>query len=386
VNFLKTAQSLTTTKSSTLQKLSKEELIHTTIVGMTKKLGPNGQLPTVKQLCQSLSVSRSTLDRVLRSLEKERLIVCRHGSGIFVSPHSNQRRIGLVFGGDIHDTVRYSQFWWLLHRAILDEADRHQNELRTYYSCPSSSGELTDPADFGLGDDLEGRRISGLIMAAVENLDQISWLKKWRVPLISLGEYPECDACVIPNRGSSLKMGLKALAEAGCKRVALVTNGVPVEDFEKERDRNTVPFKSICRELRLQYSPDLRWFENTLPAGLKWETHEEAGIHIIRHHLKKKSTGTPEGIFFTDDTSAHGGLIELLTRGIVPGKDIKIAVQTNKGASLLRPFHQQIFRVEIDPSKIASEMFRLVHVLINSGKTEERSIIVEPSLIKPSGK
>jgi DNA-binding GntR family transcriptional regulator len=47
----------------------------------------------VAELCESLSASNSTLDPILREMEKQGSIVREHGRGIFVSPaYTEQRR------------------------------------------------------------------------------------------------------------------------------------------------------------------------------------------------------------------------------------------------------------------------------------------------------
>ena len=70
-----------------MKDLSKEEVIHTTLLGLARRMGPGGQLPTVRKLCEMLAASRSTMDRVLRTLESERVVNCIQGNTLrFVPP------------------------------------------------------------------------------------------------------------------------------------------------------------------------------------------------------------------------------------------------------------------------------------------------------------
>jgi len=58
----------------------------------------------------------------------------------------------------------------------------------------------------------------------------------------------------------------------------------------------------------------------------------EAGF-LFRHLAISKESGLFSARPFQD--------------GVVPGRDVQVAVQTNKGVSLLRPFHENIFRIQI---------------------------------------
>jgi len=368
-----------------LDHISKEEIIHTTLVGMARKLGPNGKLPTVVELCKKLSVSRSTLDRVLRVLERERILICRHGSGIFVSPFSNQQRIGIIFSGDIYNPQSYSQFWSLLHHSAMQMVESRGDELRSYYSCPTEGDDFDpDASTFSLIDDLGSNRLSGLIVTGVVDPEKIQWLRKWRIPIVTLGRIDGGDAYVSVDSRMILHMGFQRLRENGCRRVAVVTSGVPEDDFVAETDPATVAFRELADETGVTYEPGLRWYYNVLAPATGWETHEDAGGKLMRQLWDRPGLVNPDGLLFTEDTSAHGGLIALLKMGVVPGRDVQVAVQTNKGVSLLRPFHENIFRIQIDPSRIIAEMLRLMDQVVKVGSSRPSKTLIHPEFLSPN--
>ena len=368
-----------------VDKVSKEDIVHTTLVGMSRRLGPNAKLPTVVELCKKLSVSRSTLDRVLRVLERERILICRHGSGIFVSPFSNQQRIGIIFSGDIYNPQTYSQFWSLLHHSAMQIVESRGDELRSYYDCPSE-GNGFDPGSstFSLIDDLESNQLSGLILTGVNDPEKIQWLRKWRIPIVTLGEIEGGDGQVSFDPRMILRMGFQGFRENGCQRIALVTSGVPDDKFAAETDHTTVAFRELAEETGVTYEPGLRWFYNLLAPFTGWDSHEDAGGKLMRQLWNRPGLANPDGLFFTDDTCAHGALITLLKMGVVPGRDVQVAVQTNKGVSLLRPFYENIFRIQIDPTQVISEMLRLMDQIVKVGSSRPPMVFVPSVFLSPN--
>jgi len=367
--------------NSAVEKLSKEEVIHTTLLGLARRLGPGAKLPTVRQLCSKLSTSRSTMDRVLRVLETERILNCIQGSGIYVSQHSNQRKIGFIFPGNIGDPLRFSQFWGLIHAAALHVAERNGDELRTYFGCPVGGNGDMEPSAFSLSDDIEARRLNGLLVAGIRG-DALAWLKSSGLPMVSLGSRKEvADASVDFDAIGCVGVGVQALRDAGCKRVAIVwfSGG---DQLEQENDDTTLAFQKACGEARIPYHRDFRWTPDVIAPGRGWQSIEDAGAEIIRSKWAAKGE-KPDGIFFADDTMAHGGLIALLEAGVKLGRDVKVASITHKGASLLRPFWSTLIRIELDPEETVEKMFSLLGKLLQSMKLADSAPNIAPTLVLP---
>jgi len=259
------------------------------------------------------------------------------------------------------------------------------DELRSYYSCPTEGdGFDPDASTFGLIDDLESNRLSGLIVTGVVDQEKIQWLRKWRIPIVTLGGIDGGDAQVSVDSRMVLRMGFQRLHENGCRRVAVVTPGVPEDDFVAETDPATVAFRELADETGVTYEPGLRWYYNVLAPATGWETHEDAGGKLMRQLWDRPGLANPDGLLFTEDTSAHGGLIALLKIGAVPGRDVQVAVQTNKGVSLLRPFHENIFRIQIDPTRIIAEMLRLMDQVVKVGSSRPSKTLIHPEFLSPN--
>ena len=87
---------------------AKQKLIREALLGMACRLGPNEQMPTVRELCSSFDISSATLNQALRSLESRGAITRQHGRGIYVSPAIHQKTIAVVI-------VSASDAWVVMH-------------------------------------------------------------------------------------------------------------------------------------------------------------------------------------------------------------------------------------------------------------------------------
>ncbi|CAM5738237.1 GntR family transcriptional regulator OS=Streptomyces microflavus OX=1919 GN=G3I39_26155 PE=4 SV=1 [Streptomyces microflavus] len=59
----------------------------------TRKIAPGEKLPSQKELTEHYGFARATIQRALRDLEDEGLVVSRKGSGVFIPrPGRNGRR------------------------------------------------------------------------------------------------------------------------------------------------------------------------------------------------------------------------------------------------------------------------------------------------------
>jgi DNA-binding LacI/PurR family transcriptional regulator len=362
-----------------VKDLSKEEVIHTTLLGLARRIGPGGQLPTVRKLCEMLATSRSTMDRVLRTLEAERIVNCIQGSGIYVSPHINQRKIGIIFPGNITDPLRFSQFWRLLHSSAMRLAAKNGDELKTYFGCPAHNEDDLEPSSYSLLDDISSRRLTGLITVGIGKRDQFEWLKSYGLPIVSFGHSDMSDASLCFNDFANIQIGLRAFRDAGCKKVALLYLGGS-SDSQDEKDPTSKAFEKACKTLGLIYSPELQWTPNLLS---QWETLEDASASIIRQKWNSPDD-KPDGIFFLDDTMAHGGIIAFLESGIKLGSEVQVAALTHTGASLLRPFSKYLYRVEIDPTEIIEKMFSMLGKLLQGMTLADKHLLIEAKLLPPS--
>jgi DNA-binding LacI/PurR family transcriptional regulator len=365
-----------------LKRISKEEILHKVLCGLARKQGPGSKLPTVRQLCKDLATSPSTVDRVLRRLESERVLNRIQGSGLYVSRYLNQRRIGAVFGWNLAEPRKSSQFWWLLNAATNRVAAQHGDELRSYYGCPTDPEQPSEPSTFLLVDDIKEQRLSGTLAFGVGDEKRVSWLKSAGAPVILFGNPPGlADAVVNPDTEQSVYLGLAGLRDAGCRNIAIVHF---VGGDTEERKNN--PMVSVIARARkkagLTPGQVTEWLPGDLLEDASWESLEEAGTRMVAKKWRTRGD-KPDGIFFLDDTMAHGGMIALLERGVKLGRDVRVTSTMATGGTLLRPFFHVLSRIEFDPGAIVEAMFDALGEIIEKGKPENPLVLITPRHVAP---
>ncbi len=91
---------------------------------------PGCRLPTLAELCEMHDVSRSTVDRVCRTLEQDGLIIRRQGSGTYVAPNRPKLTNGLLgFSGFGFQQKPRSSYWTRLQEGIEEVAAREDKAV-----------------------------------------------------------------------------------------------------------------------------------------------------------------------------------------------------------------------------------------------------------------
>ena len=368
-------------KNSSPVKISKEELIYDTLRGMCMRLGPNSQLPTVSQLCETIGASRSTLDRVLRRLEEDHILVCRHGSGIYVSPQLTRKTVGLVFGHNIYGQ-NHSPFWHMMLDAARQLAEKRQHELRVYFDCPSSTEE--SPRSYHISKDAGAGRLDGFL--ALCPATQREWMMQWNRPVVALTDKGPRTGTVIVDPALQIHLAVKALREAGCKRVAFVSVAPSPEDPQGVSDVRTQMFRREVQAQNLVLSEELVWLLPWWKPEYRGHTFEEFGFDAAKERFPAYRKGTrpqADGIIVSDDMMARGVIAWLHKAGWPVGDAVHLAAFTNAGSPALKFFHDEIFRVESDPLLIMEAMFDLLEGSMAGRNAGQDFVMVKPELIRP---
>jgi DNA-binding LacI/PurR family transcriptional regulator len=232
-----------------------------------------------------------------------------------------------------------------------------------------------------LSDSVLHGRLRGILYAGERNPNAISWFREHKLPVVSLS-YRECGTPRVRiNHAQLIRMGVKALAAKGCKRIGLwipVGNGIG-------RDENGVfpeleAFQQALKKADIEYSSDLVWREKEHSVDVKTdETNQQQGVKAARETFGKTKKNTPDGLVIGDDMMTLGALSLLNKSGVRVGSELHIATHANKGSDVLSS-HEELNLLEIDSAEIARQMFEMLETLLRGETLATELVEVKPKL------
>jgi DNA-binding LacI/PurR family transcriptional regulator len=357
---------------------TKTQALTSYLTDLAHQLGPETRMPTMQQLCDDLQVSVVTLNRALSELEAQNIITRKHGVGIFVSPRLQQKTIGLVYDRDILQPGT-SPFAAMLVEEARRRADAGHEEFSVFLAVPSRDGA---PVHHDLVEAIHAHRLHGIIFIGEQNPQAAAWLEKQNLPLVALAYTPLTRWRVKIEHAETARIGVRALAAQGCKRLALLMplgcgiGRAPGEKSFPELDA----FKAALKKAGLPFEAALVWQNEALRSDAACtESNQEQGWRAVADLFSNRDFA-PDGLVILDDMMARGALVGLGKLGLRPGEDIKIATHINKGSAALHGYEDDLTLIEIDPAQIVTALFALLEPLMEGQTPSENVVSILPSL------
>lgn len=363
-------------------RLTKFQALCARLNDLAQRLGPDAKLPTVLQLRDTMGVSISTLNNALNELEAQNIIYRRHGVGIYVSPRLNERSISLVCDPSFFRGANVSPFWdMLVERARARAAAKHE-AFGFHLAMPGSDPDV--PLQDGFINDIRGGRVHGVLSVGLAQ-QAADWIISQQVPMVAFAGYArftvELDAPHV------VRLGVKALAEQGCRRIGLwhpitLTRPLDIAADTAAMYRETLQ-QSLARQ-KLPYDPRLvRDNVHLLEArGQLFETHQEQGYRTAYEVFGRQDSPQADGIVITDDMMAHGALVALQNLGVRLGEDLRVATHANRGSDVLIGRADDITLIQVDPTEVVQAMFDTLETLMSGQVPPRQRILVRPKVRK----
>jgi len=349
---------------------------------MARELGPSARLPTMTELSKQLGVSMMTLNRALSELEAQGIIYRRQGSGTYVAPlkpGSNARSVGLVYDRDIFDSAQ-SPFCGLLVDEARRRAQSGDERFSLYLAIPSREGL---PVHDDLLLSIEKKDVDGLLLVCEARSPAVKWLSEQEVPVVALSYLPVVRHRVAIDWAALAREGVRELAARGCRDIGLwLPLGVGLGRRKGERSFPELDaFRLALQDAELPYLPGNVWRLDEMEAdthAMRDSTNQEQGFRAAFETFEGEER--PDGLVIMDDMMTRGALVVLEQKGLEIGRDVQIATHSNHGSSVLRPYEEQLARLEIDPAAIASAMFAMLESLIE-GRQVESPVKIGPRVL-----
>ncbi len=335
--------------------------------------GPGTRLSSVRELKARLGFSQASLAAAFEQLEREGLIVRRHGSGIYASENVGQVRVAFVMDPKFLLLANRSPVWHLILNALCKAADArnwsYTLQLGAYVPAINGYGSLSPEAlPAALLSDLENNRFSGLVGIGLSQ-GAANVITQYGVRVTALSGYGE--AIVEFHHQSLLSQGLLALKEKGAQSVSVVASRA----WDLERIDSFAEEFGIEAEgcLLGEAEPAEKPLTSPDPIQLGWQWARDL-------ELKKGAA-----ILSCDDMLAVGIIMGLFSRGLVPGRDLLMATHSNKGSSTLTGWDQCLIRMEYDPQEIADTLLNLVEQSFSKETWSKAKAGSAPSLMYSEG-
>ncbi|MFW6039401.1 MAG: GntR family transcriptional regulator, partial [bacterium] len=198
---------------------------------IARQYQPGDRLPTEAGLAARFQVSNHTVREALGVLAREGWVRRRQGSGTFAArpspqpgssdPAQTPKRVAVRIEQDLTDP-RLSSFYLRVLYSLQQILIARGRDPRLYPGriTTDNLADRPEPCPELIADAAAGR-LSGIV--AIGTMPDESWIEPMRragVPLVGTVEHYEHSVRV--DRKARLEAGVELLAEAGCRRLALI--------------------------------------------------------------------------------------------------------------------------------------------------------------------
>jgi DNA-binding LacI/PurR family transcriptional regulator len=243
-------------------------------------------------------------------------------------------------------------------------------DLTFHFSAIEPAAATEAPLHPGLMDDIREGRVQGVLTVGLP-VRAVQWVSEQGVAVVAFaGEGP---ASVNLDSVDVVELGIKALVERGCRRLALW--GEMGSDTTAESRAEPVAFRRILAERDLAFHS--HWLRPQ--AG---ETIGRSNFELARDWAKEVFGGSrdewPDGLLITNDILTRDVIPALQKLDIRPNRDVVIASHANTDSPVLHAYESDLMLLEYNSGEIVQAMFDQLETLLRGEIVPDRHIIIRP--------
>ena len=348
------------------------EQVQQMLVDLARQLGPNSKLPTTRSLRKSMRVSQATLDAALNGMELQGLIHRRQGSGVYVSPLVRLRRIAVVFAHGVLE-ARMETYEHLLYRALRPEARRRHALVSYHYS--DNDRDEHDHGPHQLAIDAEQGRVDAIVVRGPLH-KQIKELQSIEIPRVFLTYSKSSIPRVEMNSRDIISMGVRLLAERGCRQIAFAYAVYPGEQ-SGDNSLSVQRFKDAVAAHGLEFNED--WLIPFSGESIAMRSLEGSSRF---YHCWQDWARRPQGIVCTDDLFTSGIVHSCQLLGLRIPEQFAIATHANKGLEVFAG--APVIRLEFDPNEVARAVLDTIDELLEPGAAVTEVRMINSKVVMPT--
>lgn len=321
-------------------------------------------LPSIKDLRQEYGVSQPTVDRAIQELRSEGMLDSRRGSGVYVTLLAAQRTVGVYFGENFFapDAPKfYSTLLGYLQRLA---ANRGMS-LRYYLADCNVTPEERMQDRFRM--DLDNGVLEGVLVAG--NIDRVYFhgpLQEIPAVVLSGGEHlPEV---VHEDYPQAVRMGVRALGAAGCRRVGLWAPSGTRISYLRQREAFLQEVSECGLEVCGAWDYD-------------WSTTGNYGLFGYCEFMERwpewmEEKRLPDGLLIMDDNVTTGVLRAAQKLRVKIPHKLRIATHANREISDFGT--ADLIRLDFSVERIANLLLERL-----ADKMAGRPVVPAPVLVAP---
>lgn len=359
--------------SASLQPIvsrSKADQTTEMLLTLSRKLGAGAKLPTIRELCDSLQISRPTLDAALDRLEIKGILHRKHGSGIYISSLARTTRIGTVIDPNVlGQGGEGGNFWQMLLNSLQGQCRKRESLLTNYMFDAAHDRDKFGPLPLEL--DLQNGRVDALITMGMAR-EGIDFVRALELPCVMYTDDEAYAPRVYADRDPMITDGVNALVRAGCRKIGFA---YPVGDHNSPYQQCLDVFKAAIRSAGLDI--DFAWlmpFRVTQPHYRSLEASREF------FGMWTNATNRPDGLLSANDEYTSGVLHAMELLELRSPGDLLVASHANKGLELFGKF--DVIRLEYDTEEHARLLLSAVDDLL-AGRQVPAEQIATHRLVRP---
>lgn len=342
--------------------------------------GPGSRLSSVRELSAKLGFSQASISTALVRLEKEGIIVRRHGSGIYSASRTPATRIGVAISPEYLLRPNPSPFWNIVLGCLMKAAAAKGWECSCFVGAPgaflgSPEEGLNPPSSWE--DEVASGRISALISLGLDDR-QVTSVAGRGGKIISFAGYGQ--VMVARNLAQMTQAAIEALS---CLGQGPILAG-PCEAFSLGPVRQGIAASSCPSAKPISF----RGADKTPPEELNrhaWAEGMEDPVLAAKNWLLTQAPPTPFRLVSIDDMFTLGVIEGMSEKGLQLGEDIEVATHCNKGSHILAKHEDSVTRLEIDPASVAAQLVDLISDADLAGGWAKLSSLRPPDSLRPSG-
>ena len=338
------------------------------------------RLPTVRELCAKHGLASATMVRLLRQLEHEQVLTCRAGAGLYAGVATGRKTVGIVIGENIF-APDHSPYWTLLLHAAFRVAGERGLRCFSYMDVRETTMDWMKHAQ--LEHDIASGALDGIMVVVKPEASTLAWLRGGPLPVVELNGVGDVWR-VCQDIAGTIEDAVELLADAGCKRVGLLAKII---------NPDSKPFTRALKLRGLRADPRLLWGYDQWATRIPHTSLEDfaTGLVTARWETLGLVDARPDGIVIMDDTMARGAVRGFEARGVVVGRDVRIAALGTKHSPVLA---DQALRSDsgqagklilllIDTEETVRMGYEMLEQLMAGKRPESRCLLVRPHVHVP---